>query len=119
MIRFEPTPAVPNTPLQHPQHVLNPNNPKRGKGTGHRLDKKELYNLMMYNDYFNNPEHSEDQLFDEIVQLDFCRNQRHRCRNLCGERSASEGGPTSDVDRTGVKFSKVSLNSVAIWLVKN
>ena len=24
---------------------------------------------MMYNDYFNNSEHSEDQLFDEIVQL--------------------------------------------------
>ena len=45
------------------------NNPKRGKGTGHRLDKKELYNLMMYNDYFNNSEHSEDQLFEEIVQL--------------------------------------------------
>jgi len=45
------------------------NNPKRGKGTGHRLDKKELYNMMMYNDYFNNHENSEDQLFEEIVQL--------------------------------------------------
>ena len=45
------------------------NNPKRGKGTGHRLDKKELYNMMMYNDYFNDHENSEDQLFEEIVQL--------------------------------------------------
>jgi hypothetical protein len=45
------------------------NNPKRGKGTGHRLDKKELYNLIMYNDYFNNHENSEDKIFEEIVQL--------------------------------------------------
>ena len=45
------------------------NNPKSGKGTGHRLDKKELYNLMMYNEYFNNHENSEDQLFEEVVQL--------------------------------------------------
>jgi len=40
-----------------------------GKGTGHRLDKKQLYNMMMYNDYFNNPEHSEEQLFEKVLEL--------------------------------------------------
>ena len=42
---------------------------KSGKANMWRLDIKQLYNLMQYNDYFNNPNNSEEILFQNIIDL--------------------------------------------------
>ena len=44
------------------------NNPT-GKATLHRMDKKQFYNLIQYNDSFNDENNSEDYLFNKIVEL--------------------------------------------------
>lgn len=44
------------------------NNPT-GKATLHRMDKKQIYNLIQYNDSFNDENKSEDYLFNKIVEL--------------------------------------------------
>jgi hypothetical protein len=44
-------------------------NNKTGKANLHRLDKKQIYNLMQYNDYFNDETNSEDTLFTKVVEL--------------------------------------------------
>ena len=44
------------------------NNPT-GKATLHRMDKKQFYNLIQYNDSFNDENNSEDYLFNRIVEL--------------------------------------------------
>ena len=42
---------------------------KTGKANLHRLDKKQLYNLLQFNDTCNDPNNDEDYLFDKIVKL--------------------------------------------------
>jgi hypothetical protein len=42
---------------------------KSGKANLHRLDKKQLYNLMQYNEYFNDETNVEDVLFQKIIEL--------------------------------------------------
>ena len=42
---------------------------KSGKANLHRMDKKQIYNLMQYNDFFNDENNSEDILFQKIVDL--------------------------------------------------
>jgi len=42
---------------------------KSGKANMWRLDVKQLYNLMQYNDYFNDPDNSEETLFQVILDL--------------------------------------------------
>jgi archaellum component FlaC len=42
---------------------------KSGKANLHRLDKKQLYNLMQYNEYFNDETNTEEVLFQKIIEL--------------------------------------------------
>ena len=44
-------------------------NNKSGKANLHRLDKKQLYNLIQFNDTCNDENNSEDYLFEKIVSL--------------------------------------------------
>tara|TARA_Y100001935_G_scaffold254417_1_gene263409 strand:+ start:78 stop:920 length:843 start_codon:yes stop_codon:yes gene_type:complete len=42
---------------------------KSGKANLHRMDIKELYNILQYNDEFNDPDKKEDYLFQKFVDL--------------------------------------------------
>lgn len=42
---------------------------KSGKANLHRMDLKELYNILQYNDECNNPNKTEDQLFQKFIDL--------------------------------------------------
>ena len=42
---------------------------KSGKANLHRLDKKQIYNLMQYNEYFNDETNTEEVLFQKIIEL--------------------------------------------------
>jgi len=42
---------------------------KSGKAKLHRMDLKELYNILQYNDECNDPNKTEDQLFQKFVDL--------------------------------------------------
>lgn len=42
---------------------------KSGKAKLHRMDLKELYNILQYNDECNDPDKTEDQLFQKFVDL--------------------------------------------------
>ena len=42
---------------------------KSGKANLHRMDIKQLYNLMQYNDYFMDEKNDEDKLFNDIIQM--------------------------------------------------
>ena len=42
---------------------------KSGKANLHRMDKKQLYNLMQYNDFFNDETNAEGLLYDKVVEL--------------------------------------------------
>lgn len=51
---------------KYPKSITNN---RSGKANLHRLDKKQLYNLLQFNDSCNSPDNSEDYLFDKIVKL--------------------------------------------------
>jgi len=64
-------------------------NNRTGKAKLHRLDKKQLYNLLQFNDSCNSPDNSEDYLFDKIVKLNTkLSNQSYE--ELFGSRRQSE-----------------------------
>lgn len=42
---------------------------KSGKANLHRMDLKELYNILQYNDECNNPDKTEDELFQKFIDL--------------------------------------------------
>ena len=42
---------------------------KTGRANLHRMDIKQLYNLMQYNDYFMDEKNNEDKLFNDIIQM--------------------------------------------------
>lgn len=42
---------------------------KSGKAKLHRMDLKELYNILQYNDECNNPDKTEDELFQKFIDL--------------------------------------------------
>jgi len=48
-------------------HAITEN--KSGKAKLHRMDLKELYNILQYNDECNDPNKTEDQLFQKFVDL--------------------------------------------------
>lgn len=48
-------------------HAVTEN--KSGKAKLHRMDLKELYNILQYNDECNDPNKTEDQLFQKFVDL--------------------------------------------------
>lgn len=48
-------------------HAITEN--KSGKAKLHRMDLKELYNILQYNDECNDPDKTEDQLFQKFVDL--------------------------------------------------
>lgn len=48
-------------------HAITEN--KSGKAKLHRMDVKELYNIIQYNDECNDPNKTEDQLFQKFVDL--------------------------------------------------
>tara|TARA_B110000967_G_C18750880_1_gene492752 strand:+ start:117 stop:1016 length:900 start_codon:yes stop_codon:yes gene_type:complete len=51
---------------RYPKSITNN---KTGKANLHRLDKKQLYNLIQFNDSCNNENNTEDYLFEKIVSL--------------------------------------------------
>ena len=51
---------------KYPKSITNN---RSGKANLHRLDKKQLYNLLQFNDSCNSQDNSEDYLFDKIVKL--------------------------------------------------
>ena len=53
---------------KYPKSITNN---KTGKANLHRLDKKQLYNLIQFNDSCNNENNTEDYLFEKIVSLNF------------------------------------------------
>lgn len=48
-------------------HAITEN--KSGKAKLHRMDLKELYNILQYNDECNDPNKTEDQLFQKFIDL--------------------------------------------------
>jgi len=59
---------------------------KTGKANLHRMDLKELYNILQYNDEFNDPDKTEDYLFEKFVSLNR-KLSNTSYKNLLGRRT--------------------------------
>ena len=59
---------------------------KSGKANLHRMDVKELYNICQYNDEFNDPDKSEDYLFEKFLDLNTKLSMRSY-KDLMGRKS--------------------------------
>ncbi len=96
-----------------------------GKATLWRKDVKELYNLFQYNDEFNDPQNSENYLYDKIIELNLLESKKgvkeffpsmRKGKSKENEKRMKKYNGATD---SGFFLGMLSENQLAITLVKH
>ena len=86
---------------------------KSGKANLHRLDKKQLYNLMQFNDFFNDEKNTEDLLFQKMITINTeYSNQSYE--TLLGRRGAKKDKLYQGACKASFYLGLFSENKLAI-----